>query len=143
MIPATRQNDVTVLEMGPAYDSLDETALDELGSLLLTTAATADPPFVVLDLGGTDFIGSLFIEVLVRAWKRLTERGGTFVLCCVQPFCEEVIKTTQLDTLWGIFPTREQAIRSLHRSMVRTDVAGGSGADTGAGVARPYAEGRR
>ncbi len=117
MIRLVRQNDVTVLELGPAYDSLDDAALEDLGSLLLTKAATANPPFLVLDLSNTDFIGSLFIEVLVRAWKRLTERGGTFALCGVQPFCDEVLRTSRLDTLWGTFPTRKQAVRSLRRSM--------------------------
>lgn len=76
MITLARQNEVTVIELGSAYDSLDDAALDELGSLLLTNAATAEPPYLVLDLSKTDFVGSLFIELLVRAWKRLTERGA-------------------------------------------------------------------
>jgi anti-sigma B factor antagonist len=120
MITLERQNDVTVIQLGPAYDSLDDGALDELGGLLLTQAATVDPPHVVLDLSNTGFIGSLFIELLVRAWKRLTERGGAFVLCGVQPFCEEVIRTTHLNTLWETFPDREQAVRSLERSLAGT-----------------------
>ncbi len=120
MITLMRQHDVTVLELGSAYDSLDESSLDELGSLLLTKAATADPPCMVLDLSSTDFIGSLFIELLVRAWKRLTERGGAFALCGVRPFCDEVLRTTHLDTLWESFPTREAAVESLRGASART-----------------------
>ncbi len=116
----TQQNDVTVIELGPAYDSTDEEVLEELGGLLLTQAATVDPPHVVLDLSNTGFIGSSFIELLVRAWKRLTERGGAFVMCGVQPFCKEVIRTTHLNTLWETFPDREQAVRSLGRSLAGT-----------------------
>jgi len=118
MITLLRQNDTTVIELGSAYDSLDDTALDELGGLLLTKAATVDPPCIVLDLSRTGFIGSVFIEILVRAWKRLTERGGAFALCGVQPFCDEVIRTTRLDTLWESFPNREQAVKALRRPPV-------------------------
>lgn len=115
MIKLMRQNDVTIIELETAYDSLDDTALDELGSLLLTTAVTADPPYVVLDLSNTNFIGSLFIELLVRAWKRLTERCGAFALCCVQPFCEEILEITRLNTLWESYPDRERAVKSFRR----------------------------
>ncbi|MDY0167885.1 MAG: STAS domain-containing protein [Thermoguttaceae bacterium] len=120
MITLARQNEVTVIELGPAYDSLDDAALDELGSLLLTKAATAEPPYLVLDLSKTDFVGSLFIELLVRAWKRLSERGGAFALCCVHPFCEEVLKITHLNTLWESFPNRGSAVESLSKWLAET-----------------------
>lgn len=137
MIKLMRQNDVTVIELGPAYDSLDDAALDELGGLLLTKAATADPPYLVLDLANTDFVGSLFIELLVRAWKRLAERGGAFALCCVQPFCEEILKITHLDTLWESFPNRKRAVESFGSSQ-QPPVLGDGAANT-----THHAEGRR
>ncbi len=137
MIELTRQNDVTVIELGSTYDSLDDTALDELGGLLLTKAVTADPPYLVLDLASTEFVGSLFIELLVRAWKRLAERGGAFALCCVQPFCEEILKTTHLDTLWESFPDRKEAIESFGSSQ-RAPALGDGVANT-----THHAEGRR
>ncbi len=116
MITLERQGDVTIVELGSAYDSLDDAALDELGDVLLTTATTVEPPRLVLDLSRTDFIGSLFIELLVRAWKRVTERGGSLVLCGAQPFCEEVLWISGLNTLWESHRNRDQAFKSLGRS---------------------------
>jgi anti-anti-sigma factor len=113
MIKLIRQQGVTVVELGSSYDSLEEAALEELGGVLLTAAATAEPPRIVVDLSQTTFIASRFIESLVRAWKRLTERGGTLVLCGLQPFCAEVIRVTRLDTLWESFPSREEAMAAL------------------------------
>jgi anti-anti-sigma factor len=55
----------------------------------------------------------MFIELLVRAWKRLKQRGGNLVLCELQPFCAEVLQTTRLDTLWEIYQTRSDAVRGL------------------------------
>jgi len=113
MLQVTEQKGVTVIELGPSYESLDEPALEDLGGLLLTKAATIEPPRLLLDLSQTRFIGSTFIELLVRAWKRLASRGGTMALCAVQPFCAEVIHVTRLDTLWEVFPTKDRALDAL------------------------------
>jgi len=108
-----REQDVTVIEFGPSYDSLDEDTLDEIGGLLLTEAVNANPPKLVLDMSQTSLIGSTFIELMVRAWKRLKERGGTMVLCGVHPFCAEVLEITQLTRLWNMYSTRAEAINVL------------------------------
>ena len=113
MMQVARQKDVTVIRLGSSYESLNADALDEVGSLLLTEATTAEPPRMVLDLSETRFIGSTFIELLVRAWKRLTERGGGLALCGLQPFCVEVLHVTRLDMLWPTYPSREEAIAGV------------------------------
>ena len=110
MIPVNTQQGVTIIELGSAYESLDDNALEEVGGLILTKATAVEPPWMVLDLSGTRYIGSTFIELMVRAWKRLRQRGGNMVLCGVQPFCAEVLQTTRLDTLWEVTATREEAV---------------------------------
>lgn len=112
MIEVLRQENVTVIRLGVTYRSLDDDVLDEVGGLLLTKAATVDPPRIVLDLSETTYIGSTFIELLVRAWKRLRERGGTLVLCGLQPFCTEVLRVTRLDSLWKSYPSQQEAVAS-------------------------------
>lgn len=113
MIDVSRQQDVTVIRLGPSYPTLDDDVLDEIGGLLLTEAVTADPPRLVLDLSDTTYFGSTFVEVLVRVWKRLSEREGTLVLCGLQPFCAEVLHISRVDTLWQSFPTRDQAVAAV------------------------------
>jgi len=113
MIRVSLQESVTIVELGSAYESLDDDALEEVGGLLLTKATTIEPPWMVLDLSGTRYIGSTFIELMVRAWKRLRERGGSLTVCCLQPFCAEVLGTTRLDTLIGIFATRDEAVAAM------------------------------
>jgi anti-sigma B factor antagonist len=113
MVQVSRESDVTVIELGPSYESLDDDALEEMGGLVLTAASTSNPPRLVLDLSQTTFFGSMFIELLVRAWKRLSERDGTMALCGLQPFCAEVIRVTRLDTLWDTYATRGEAVAAL------------------------------
>jgi anti-sigma B factor antagonist len=113
MVESARVQNVTVIELAAAYDSLDEDALDDFADVLLTEAVTVDPPRMVIDLSKTTFIGSMFIELLVRAWKRLSERGGGLALCGLHPFCAEVLQASRLDTIWGFFPDRAAAVEAL------------------------------
>jgi anti-sigma B factor antagonist len=106
---------VTVIGLGPAYQIIDEHVLDGgLGESMIEAADEADPPLVVLDLSHTQFFGSSFIEVLFRLWTRLQSRsGGSFAICGLTPHCLDVLKITHLDTLWRVFPNRDEAVRSL------------------------------
>jgi anti-anti-sigma factor len=121
MSRATRQDDVTIVEFGLSYDSLNDAALMETGGVLLGEAIHADPPRLLLDLSATAFIGSRFIELLVRAWKRVKERGGRMALCGIQPFCAEVLRTTRLDLLWESYPGREEGVAALTRQPGQAD----------------------
>ncbi len=110
----TKQNLVTVIALGPEYDSLDEHGLDDLKDVMLDVSQTADPPLVVLDLSHTKFFGSAFIEILFRTWNRLNARdGGRFAICGLTEYCKEVIEVTHLDRLWEFFDTCDEAIAAL------------------------------
>lgn len=107
------QHGVTVIHLGPEYENLDESLLDELRASILDVAETADPPKVVLDLSHTKFFGSAFIEIMFRAWKRVDARGGTFALSGLTKYCAEIVEVTHLDRLWQIYPDRDAAVAAI------------------------------
>jgi len=113
MVRVIQEHDVTTICTGPSYAGLETQALQELGEVLLSEAAYADPPRLVIDMSETKFVGSSFIELLVRAWKRIQGRHGMMALCAVQPFCREVFGVSRLDTIWPIYANREEAVRAL------------------------------
>lgn len=115
---------VTVISLGPEYESLDESLLDELRDAILNVADTATPAKVALDLAHTKFFGSAFIEIMFRAWKRLKSRGGIFAISGLTPYCAEVVTVTHLDRLWTIYDNREQAVREMENG-------GGGDGETG------------
>ena len=106
----------TIVESGPRYDSLDNPALQEFAEQILLEAKQADPPCVLLDLSRTEYIGSQFVEVLVRVWQRLKKRGGTLSLCGVRSFCLEVLTVTRLNQVWAVYPSRRAALDALDAS---------------------------
>lgn len=115
MTAVVKQQNVTIVSLDPEYDSLDEATMQAFANELLQTAGTIDPPRMVLDFSNTTFLGSRFIEVIVRAWKRICERKGELALCNLDPFCAEVLDRTHLNRLWRFFPSREEAVAALAR----------------------------
>ncbi len=110
----TKENGVTVVTMGEGLKSIDETVIDDVREFLLDLSATADPPRVLIDLSKTEFFGSSFIELLFRVWNRMKSRpDGDFAICCLSPYCKEVLEVTHLNQLWKVFETRDEAIQAL------------------------------
>ncbi len=114
MAKVYQQDGVTIVELDERYDSLDDEPLEQLGETLLRAASESAPPAILVDLTNTRFIGSRFIGLLVRVWKRVQDRQGRMGLCCIPPFCREALVSTRLyDTLWTPYETREEAIRRM------------------------------
>lgn len=108
-----REQGVTVVELDANYNAFDEERLRSVDALLAEQAHAADPARLVLDMSGTEYIGSRFLEAMFHAWKRIRERDGRMAVCGVSPFCADVLRTTRLDTLWESFPTRGEAVEAL------------------------------
>ena len=116
MAEVQRIQDVTVIELDAEYEAFDQARLQKIRELLLSQADTAEPPLVILDLSPTRYMGSAFIEVMFRTWKRVNERQGRLVLCGVQPFCAEVLRTTRLDSVVKSYENVAQAVAALQSS---------------------------
>ena len=113
MVRVIQEHGVTIVCTGPSYAALELRALEELGESLLSEATNASPPRLIVDMSETGFVGSSFIELLVRAWKRIQSRHGMMTLCAVRPFCHEVLSVSRLDTIWPIYASREEALNAL------------------------------
>lgn len=103
------EHDIAVVELGSSYDSLDDALITGLRDMLFDKIDRLESPYLILDMSATDYIGSSFIEVIFRAWKRLHERGGQLALCGVDENCSQVLSTTRVDTLIETFPDRAAA----------------------------------
>ncbi len=113
MAHARRLGDVTVIELDAEYDALDRPRFERAADLVQASAQTVEPPWLVLDLSRTAYIGSAFIDVIVRASQSAGGRGGRVVLAGVQPFCAEVLHAAQLDTKWELFDTLDEAVAAI------------------------------
>ncbi len=118
-----KQSDIEVLEvdgvtiavLGIEYDNLNEEHLSAASDRLLSLAKTIDPPKLVFDLSRTRFFASGFLGVIFRVWNRLSQRGGSIAMCGASGVCVDVLRVTNVEKLWGIYETQQEAIEALSR----------------------------
>ena len=107
----SRENDATVVEAGRSYGSNEED-LAELAKVIMDQASKCEPPRLVVDMTNTSYIASNFLELLIRAWKKLKSRGGVLAICGIQPFCAEVLVRDEQPHLIRARQTFEDLVRN-------------------------------
>ena len=93
--------------------SLDEPEISlETHDLLefLNRSASAN---LVVDLANGDYLGTSMLGAIIKLWKRVSQRGGRLALCNVSESVVQVLRVTKLQTVWPIYPSREQALSAV------------------------------
>jgi anti-sigma B factor antagonist len=68
---------------------------------------------VIVDFHKTDYYGSTALGFFVRLWKRIRECNGRMAFCAVSDHEKEILKVTNLDGLWPIYASREEALKAV------------------------------
>jgi len=68
---------------------------------------------VLVDMEKVSFFGSVLLGALNSIFRQVRQRAGKMVICCLSGVGREVIHVARFDTLWEIYPTREEALQSL------------------------------
>jgi len=66
---------------------------------------------IVVDLGKVTFIDSTALGVLVSGAKRVRPRNGRLDIVCTDENITRIFEITGLDRIFGIYPTREAALK--------------------------------
>src|SRR6516225_7411372 len=65
---------------------------------------------VVFDMGRADYFGSQVIELMILVWRKLSAVQGTLALCRMSPAAREMMHIVNLDTIWRICNTLDEAL---------------------------------
>ena len=68
---------------------------------------------VVMDFHQTDYFGTTALGCFLKLWKRVRSRNGRMAFCNVSENEKEVLRITKLDSLWTIWPSKEEALRAV------------------------------
>jgi anti-sigma B factor antagonist len=68
---------------------------------------------LVIDLANGDYLGTSMLGAVVKLWKRVSQRGGRLALCNVSEGVVQVLRVTKLQTVWPIYPSRDQALSAI------------------------------
>jgi len=102
-----------VLTAGETINSL--TALDIETAAKVILAPLKKAPFgnMIVDLEQVNFFSSEFITFLMRCFELTKANNGELVLTGVSDRIRELLAETNLDTLWAIYKTRQEALDAL------------------------------
>lgn len=81
----------------------------EAADLKLTSLAAVKKGFVIVDLGGVEFMSSIGVSVVVRVGRALTQRQGRMALLNARPNVKDVLVRTQIDQLIPVVDDLEAA----------------------------------
>lgn len=68
---------------------------------------------IVFDFGQIEYCGSSMLEAMRRLWKSVPHDGGKLVVCQANNVLLDILHVTRFDTLWPIYPTREDALGAV------------------------------
>lgn len=107
------ERSVTIIRLGEDYANFYENLLENLSSVD-QLAGTVTPPRIVVDMQCEKFIGSAFIGRMAALHKTVTGRdSGRFALCDLSSFCRTAIWATNLNELFEIFGTVDEAVQAF------------------------------
>ena len=104
---------VHIVQLESRYETIDELCVERLREFLAEHIEGKPGMRLLLDLSSTNFFGSSLVGLLFDFHKRLEAGGGKMALCCVAPYCLEVLQTVRFDTVCPIFESRAAAIEAL------------------------------
>lgn len=93
---------------------LDVLTFDDLNTALLDHVQANGGNYII-DLSGTDYVGSAVLGLLVNIRSRIKRAGGQLVLCSLSPRILEIFRVGSLESLFTIAPTREAAVGKLKK----------------------------
>ena len=94
-------------------ESMSWDVIEPAAEMVLAPIREAEVRMVVFDLSEVSYFGSVFLALLLRCHKMVKSHGGELVLCGPSKMASELLQITNLDTIWAIYDTREEALGAL------------------------------
>lgn len=99
---------ITVVELS---GEIDLGSAPQVDPHLTAVTLRPTPPLVVLDLNQLEFIDCYGLSLLVRARRRLVDRGGRLRMACDHPPTRKLLAMTGLDGLFHPLRSLDDALR--------------------------------
>lgn len=108
-----RRGDVAVIIPSPEVEGMSESVIQQAAQMVLSPLKADTPAGLVIDLSQVKYFGSVFLSFLLRCHTPMRINGSEMVLAGVNDRIRELLRLTNLDTLWAIYDTREEALEAL------------------------------
>lgn len=104
---------VTVIRPTQELESLRWDLIEHAADLVVAPIQNRTAPLVLVSLNDVSYFGSAFLSLLLRLWKHVSTSGGMMVISGATPRARELLRVTNLDTLWAIYDDEQEAMAAL------------------------------
>ena len=109
---------VMVIELSKESTDFIETDILAEAEELLERLKRQQLGRVLVDFRNVDYFGSLVLEAVRAVWRGI-QPEGRLAICHLSQVGREVLQISKFDTVWDVFASREEALKSLQREAGR------------------------
>ena len=107
-----KQGDITIINLVIKAVLVDDNEPLKKAFAELVAAGSKN---IAVDLSKTDYVSSLVLASFVFMLKSVKDAGGNLVFCCLNNKIKELFAMTNLDKIFDVTATREEAIGRLSK----------------------------
>ncbi|MCS6977786.1 MAG: STAS domain-containing protein [Gemmatales bacterium] len=113
VIEIERHGDIAIITPASEVESMSWELMPLAAEIVLAPLKREPASAVIVDLSRVTFFGSMFLSLLLRCHTLVKQQGGEMVICNVSDQAQDLLRLTNLDTLWALYDSREEAIEAL------------------------------
>jgi anti-anti-sigma factor len=108
-----RHGEVAVVVPSPRVEEMHETMIQQAANMVMNSLKEDLPAGIVVDLSQINYFGSVFVSFLLRCHHLAKTRGSEIVLAGASEPARELLHLLDLQTIWALYPTRQEALEAL------------------------------
>ncbi len=108
-----RHGEIAVVIPSSKVEELHETLIAQAAKIVVNSLKEDPPAGIVIDLSHVNYVGSVFVSFLLRCHMLAKKQGSEIVLAGASEPARELLHLLDLETIWAIYKTRQEAIHAL------------------------------
>jgi anti-sigma B factor antagonist len=108
-----RHGEIAVVIPSSKVEELHETLIAQAAKIVVNSLKEDPPAGIVVDLSNVNYVGSVFVSFLLRCHMLAKKQGSEIVLAGASEPARELLHLLDLETIWAIYATRQEAINAL------------------------------
>lgn len=108
-----RHGEIAVVIPSAKVEEMHETLIEQAAKMVIDSLKEDPPGGIVVDLSGVKFFGSVFISFLLRCHVLAKRHGTEIVLAGASEPARELLHILDLETIWALYDTVQEALEAL------------------------------
>src|SRR5256885_1448294 len=108
-----RHGEIAIVTPSAKVEEMHETMIEQAARVVVQSLREDPPAGIVVDLSQVNYFGSVFVSFLLRCHSLAKKSGSEIVLAGPSEPARELLHLLDLETLWAIYDSRQEAIDAL------------------------------